>query len=83
MILHVCRAMLASGACALRMARAACPTQTPAAAAAAAAAAPARLQKFPHVQCFSMPHLAAVCISVFTSLLAMGGCRPRMADGSA
>ncbi|KAI7846027.1 hypothetical protein COHA_000564 [Chlorella ohadii] len=28
--------------------------------------------KFPQVQCFAMPHLVAVCISVFTSLLAMG-----------
>lgn len=33
---------------------------------------PAALQKFPHIQCFAMPHLVAVCISVFTSLLAMG-----------
>lgn len=32
----------------------------------------ASLQKFPHIQCFAMPHLVAVCISVFTSLLAMG-----------
>ncbi|PRW21106.1 flagellar associated membrane [Chlorella sorokiniana] len=29
-------------------------------------------EKFPQVQCFAMPHLAAVCISVFASLLAMG-----------
>lgn len=65
------RAWIGSPSCACTDPPPLTPPYTLASPPSAAARLPAALQKFPQVQCFTMPHLVAVCISVVTSLLAM------------